>query len=692
MLSVLACIAFDHDPVFVGLAAVILVIGALVTMRLYARVRRTEGALQYLWLMLSGMIAGGTIWSTHFVSMLAYKSPLLLGYDLPLTALSLVIAIVGTTLGLFVAALTRKSVLIEVGGFIFGGSIAAMHYTGIAAIQMSGLLLLDHTYVVVSVLLACLFGMLATSRIARPVTRFCKYGSALAFTLAVGTLHYVGMTGVEIVPLKLGPVSSDLVSNTYVGIAIFVIMVTLLLLAVLTYSIDAKNEEAASGRIDHLARHDPLTGLANRAGIVNLINRRISKHLDDTADLAVVSFNLDRFKEINDVHGHAAGDALLRHVSQALSGCLQDGEMASRVASHEFVIVRDAVFTRHEVNALCKRIQKSLSTPFIFNEESFQVKASFGYAMYPKDSKTAGGLIEYAERAMKQARAAGSDRILAYDPAKDEENRERSALAIDLAHALERGEFELYYQIQNNVLTRRVTGAEVLLRWHHPERGMIPPFKFIPIAEENGHIVGIGAWIIKTACREAASWDNPIKIAVNVAPVQLADPDLPIVVERALVESGLDPQRLELEITESGIISDTGFALQVIHQLKALGVRIAMDDFGTGYSSLATLQAFPFDKIKIDREFVKDLGRNKQSEAIIQATIILSRSLGIPVLAEGVETEDHMVLLAREGCSEVQGYLFSKPVAIGELRHQLRDDMAMQKDMETVPSLKVRVA
>jgi len=675
MISVLSCLAFEHDPIFVALAVLVLVVGSVVTMRLFARVRRSDGPVKTLWLFLSGLIAGGTIWSTHFVSMLAYRSDLILGYDLPLTGLSLGIAIVGTTLGLFIASLTRSSILIEVGGLVFGAAIAAMHYTGIYAIQLSGILQLDVTYVAASVLLGCLFGMLATSRIARPVTRFCKYGSALAFVLAVACLHYVGMTGLDLIPLKLSPQSGNLVSETLLGGAIVIIMGVFMVTAIAAYMIDAKNSADADGRYNHLARHDPLTGLANRAGIKGGIERTLADHKDDTARLAVVSFRLERFSDINAAHGQGTGDEVLRHVARQVMRVLKPTETAGRVDAQEFVILRYPVYTRGEVVSLCQRLEAVLADGFSYGGRALPTRPFFGYALAPDDGTTAGGLLDAAGKAARQSAEEGQGEIRAYDPSRDKETKERSELAIDLTHALEREEFELHYQIQNDVHSRRITGCEVLLRWQHPERGMVPPFKFIPIAEDTGLINRIGAWILSTACAEAASWPSPVKIAVNVAPVQLADPRFPDIVQSALTDSGLDPSLLELEITESGIIADTNHTLLVIQKLKAKGLKIAMDDFGTGYSSLATLQAFPFDKIKVDREFVKDLGQNKHSAAIIRSTVILADSLDIPVLAEGVETEEHMSFLKREGCSEVQGYLFSKPVPAAELRRQISDDI-----------------
>jgi diguanylate cyclase (GGDEF)-like protein len=671
MLTVLSCIAFEHNPLFVALAVVILTVGALLTMRLYARVRRTQGDLKYMWLLLSGLIAGGTIWSTHFVSMIAYESPFILGYDLGLTAFSLLVAIAGTTAGFLISSMTQRSVMIEVGGLVFGASVAAMHFMGIEAMQVSGIMELSEPYVIVSILLSCAFGAVATSRVARPVTRYCKYGAALSFVLAVASLHFVAMAGVDILPLRLDEPAKDLVSNQLVGVAIVFTMGVLMLSAAITYSIDSMNSEVADSRVNHMAHHDPLTGLPNRRALDRHLDGVLSSVFNDNAHIVVLSCNLARFKEVNEALGHAGGDAVLRHVARTLSEKLEPGEYVARISADEFVIVGKPVYHRGYTLDLCKRVQKLVGLPIEWQGDEIRARCNVGYAAYPEHASSGQQLLEAAGRAMHRAKAAGGNAALCYDAQKDEETRDRSALALDLSKALQNGEFELYYQLQNDVSTRAVTGTEVLLRWNHPARGQVSPVEFIPIAEQTGQIRQIGAWIIRTACREAAGWSSPVKIAVNVAPVQLSDTQFPDIVSNALRESGLDPARLELEITETGIIADTSNALQIIQQLKRLGVRVAMDDFGTGYSSLATLQAFPFDKIKIDREFVKNLGGNRQSAAIVRATVILGESLGIPVLAEGVETEDHMCVLAAMGCSEVQGFLFGRPMPARELRAAL---------------------
>ncbi|KZM51477.1 EAL domain-containing protein [Labrenzia sp. OB1] len=668
MLTVLSCIAFEHDPLFVLLAVIILTVGSVLTMRLFARVRRTHGSLKYLWLLLSGLIAGGTIWSTHFLAMIAYESPFILGYDLGLTVMSLVVAVCGATAGLLISSVTRRSILIEVGGLVLGASIVVMHFIGIEAMKVSGILTVSLSYVAASVVLACVFGMLVTNRVVRPATRYCKYGAVLSFILAVSGLHFVSMAGVDITPLRLDASTSDLVSNRLVGIAIVFTMGVLMLSAMITYSIDSANAQDTDNKLHHVAHHDPMTGLPNRGALDRYLDAALSGVTNDNARIVVMSCNLTRFKEVNEVLGYSGGDAFLRHVAKCLSEHLEQGEYVARLSGDEFVIVGKPSYNRGYVLEFCKRVQKLVSQPMTWRGKDIRVGCNVGYALYPDHGSSGVQLLDAAERAMRRAKEEGENTALCYNEDKDQQIRDRSALAMDLRNALKNDEFELYYQLQNDVATRAVTGTEVLLRWNHPKRGKVSPSQFIPIAEETGLILEIGTWVLRTACHEAAAWPEPLKIAVNIAQVQLSDSKFPGFVERTLERSGLDPARLELEITETGIIADTAHALQIIHQLKRLGVRIVMDDYGTGYSSLATLQAFPFDKIKIDREFVKDLGSNRQSDAIVKATIILAESLDIPVLAEGVETEEHLGLLAAQGCNEVQGFLFGKPMPVDDIR------------------------
>jgi diguanylate cyclase (GGDEF)-like protein len=387
-----------------------------------------------------------------------------------------------------------------------------------------------------------------------------------------------------------------------------------------------------------------------------------------------MSFDLDRFKEINDVHGHAAGDQVLRVAGERMNSHMRDGDFVARVGGDEFVAVSARLFTAADAEKLAKRIIADLGAPIEWEGLTLSIGASIGIAVYPDGADTVDDLLAQADVAMYRAKATGSNNVCFYDVSMDQAARARSALAMDMRHGLHHGEFELYFQRQNDTQSGKVVGFEVLLRWNHPLRGMVSPVEFIPIAERTGFIM------------DAVQWRNPLCVAVNVAPRQLANPAFPQRVREILAETGLPAERLELEITESGIIADQQHALGIIRQLKSLGVKIAMDDYGTGYSSLSTLQLFPFDKIKIDRAFIDNVADNRQSAAIVRSTLILAQSLDVPVLAEGVENSDHLKFLQDEGCDQVQGYLYGKPVPLSQLQHIVNADPGSVEDDQSGPA------
>jgi diguanylate cyclase (GGDEF)-like protein len=662
MLRVISCIAVEHSLLHLLFATVICTLGSQLSVRLFSRARRTQSLQKLNWLFLSGFVGGSTIWTTHFMAMLGYQTPVPSGYEPMLTLLSLFIVIVTTMAGFAIASSLQKSALIEAGGAIVGLGIALMHYVGIAGYKVAGDIEWDRRYVVASLIFAALFGAIATNRVARPLSRFCKHGAALSLILAIVLTHFTGMAGLSILPDAAVAVPPELISVGIMTSLVGAVMIIILALGASTYIIDMQSTEAAVERYRHLSLHDPLTNLANRAAFNEHLSSLISKPKDMTANIAVLSFDLDRFKEINDVHGHAAGDVVLRAVAERLRRIMQNGQFVARVGGDEFVAVMNDYFVRSDAKALAQRVLDEIEKPIGWNGHLLSVGSSVGISTYPAQADNMDDLLSQADIAMYRAKATATNSICFYEPSMDQASRDRNALAIEMREGLKRNEFELFYQQQNDTITREVLSFEVLLRWKHPVRGHISPVEFIPIAEKTGFIIELGEWVLRNACAEAATWKNPLRIAVNVAPQQLGDNRLPQIVHQILLETGLPASRLEIEITESGIIADYQHALHAIRRLKALGVKVAMDDYGTGYSSLSTLQSFPFDKIKIDRAFVDGVVTNKQSAAIVRSTLILAASLDIPVLAEGVENEDHIDFLRREGCLQVQGFLFGRPV------------------------------
>ncbi|WP_161993505.1 putative bifunctional diguanylate cyclase/phosphodiesterase [Muricoccus nepalensis] len=430
---------------------------------------------------------------------------------------------------------------------------------------------------------------------------------------------------------------------------------------------DVTERHAAEARIRYLAEHDGLTGLANRAVLRDRLEE-VLKHRrrrrGQAAEVAVLCIDLDGFKEVNELHGHEAGDVLLMEAARRLSSLVRSGDTVARLGGDEFAIVQVGNEQPGAAEPLAARLVAALGLPYVSGKATIRnIGASIGVAVAPADGEAVDALLAAAGTALQRAKASGGRRSVYYHPAMEREARERRALEADLAAAVSQGEMSVAYQPLVDVGTRRVLGFEALLRWRHPARGMVPPDVFISVAEANGSIVALGEWALEQACAEAARWPVPLFVAVNVSPVQVQrGPVFAEMVERVLARTGLPPARLELEVTEGVLIRETDAALEALRRVRALGVRIALDDFGTGYSSLATLQAFPFDKIKVDRRFVAGLGGGSAQDAtIVRAVLGLARGLGLPVVAEGVETEEQLEVLRAESCAEAQGWLFGRP-------------------------------
>jgi diguanylate cyclase (GGDEF)-like protein len=426
----------------------------------------------------------------------------------------------------------------------------------------------------------------------------------------------------------------------------------------------------AKSNAEHLASHDALTDLPNRAAL----NDRFARALDDArargGSFAVLCIDLDRFKQINDLFGHSMGDAALRLVSQRMQ-LAAEGAFVARVGGDEFVAIADQQPLPASAELLANRLRGALDGDIDIDGHAFDLDLSIGIAIYPRDGEDARALFANADAALYRAKHDGRGAIRFFTAAMDQQLRERRALEHDLKTAVADGELRLEYQPQRHK-NGDIIGFEALVRWHHPQRGIIPPAAFIPIAEETNLIIDIGEWVLREACREAATWREGLQVAVNVSAIQFRRGDLQHLVGTVLRESGLAPPRLELEITEGVLVENVARAALLLKGLKTLGIRIALDDFGTGYSSLSYLQSFPLDRIKIDRSFVACLGRTERSLAIVRAVIGLAHGLGLPALAEGVETADQLATLVGEGCDELQGFLIGRPHPIEAYAHVVR--------------------
>jgi diguanylate cyclase (GGDEF)-like protein len=434
---------------------------------------------------------------------------------------------------------------------------------------------------------------------------------------------------------------------------------------------DVTERRRAETQIAYMAEYDTLTDLPNR----NLFQRALTEALQDavlTDQLAVFCLDLDGFKGVNDMFGHPVGDELLRQVAMRLRQCVGDQGMVARLGGDEFAILQWGRQQPNGANALALSVTEVLNASYDLGGTQAVVGASIGIAISPGDASSSDELLKCADMALYGAKADGRGACRFFEPEMDARIKARHRLEVDLRAAIAGKQFEMFYQPILSIGRNEVVAFEALIRWRHPDRGMVSPGEFIPVAEETGLIIPLGEWILKQACADALSWPRNIRLAINLSPVQFRGPHFVQAVFSALAAKHLEPGRLELEITETVLLQDNEAVVEKLHQLKGHGIQISMDDFGTGYSSLSYLRSFPFDKIKIDQSFVRGLGKREDSLAIVRAVIGLGRNLGMTTTAEGVETEDQLRVLREERCDEVQGFLFSPAVPLKETIQLLR--------------------
>jgi diguanylate cyclase len=785
MLKVYNCIAAAHDLKLVGLAALICILASFAAVNLLHHARKSNGHMRGVWLAVSAISTGFGIWATHFVAMLAFTPGIPSGYNVALTILSLVAAILLTGAGLAVSLAPNWRHGPWIGGAIVAGGIAVMHYTGMAAFEIAGIILWDPVLVAVSILLGAAIGAVALPVALHGKEEKWKIGGALLLTLAICSHHFTAMGAVSIIPSPVIEVSQSALPAGWlaVGVAIASLAIIGLALAGVVLDIrdrrrselevdrmrdladasvegllvcdgeaivsvntsfatltglsasnlagvtlegcfpdtvarakllsgssqsvetglrhldgsmtpvelilrpivfagrphhvvavrDLRARKEAEQHIHYLAHHDALTSLPNRSHFNARVDQEIAA-LANGESLAVLCLDLDRFKEVNDLFGHAAGDSVLQTVASRVTAVLGERQMMARLGGDEFAVLMPGIANPAAASRLAEIILDALRTASDTTETN-SISTSIGIAICPDDGTDRQALLSHADTALYRAKTEGRDTYRFFEARMGAEVRERRMVEHDLRLAIARDEMQLVYQPQKGVQSQAVTGFEALLRWKHLTRGAISPAVFIPIAEESGAILEIGDWVLKTACREAATWRHPLTVAVNVSAVQLYNANFVQELHQILLETGLPPRRLEIEITETALVRDFNRALTTLRQVKALGVRIAMDDFGTGYSSLSNLRAFPFDKIKIDGSFVKSVNCNGQAAAIVRAVLGLGRGLGLPVLAEGVETDAELQFLEDERCDEVQGYLLGRPAGIDSFRHFTHGDV-----------------
>ncbi len=433
--------------------------------------------------------------------------------------------------------------------------------------------------------------------------------------------------------------------------------------------------QQAKEQLNYLIHNDSLTNLPNRLSLRERFKQIQPTDTDNEQLVTILCVGLDRFNQINENLGHEIGNLLLQAVAERLTACVEAGDTVARLDTDQFAIILATTQHKQEVGNIAQTILESISQTFALAGQEIFITASMGIAIYPRDGQEIEQLLNHANTAMVHAKQQGGDQYQYYTVAYNIGSSDRLALQTALRYALERGELQLYYQPQVNLQTGQIVGAEALLRWHHPERGLVSPDKFIPLAEETGLIISIGEWVLHTACEQTKAWQNAgfssLRVAVNLSSRQFSQIDLRHQLVQILMETGLDPKYIELELTESMLVQNTEVAIRRLNALKALGVEIAIDDFGTGYSSLSYLQQFPFDILKIDRCFIRNITENSNNAAITKAIIEMAKTLNLKLIAEGVETEAELSFVCQHKCDGMQGYLFSRPVPAHEFEQLL---------------------
>lgn len=655
-----AGLVHHHNLGLVAVGALVCVLAAFTVFTILEHARVGQ-RWRVGWLLLAGLISATGTWATHFIAMLAYEPGIPAYYDPALTLASALAAFALMPLGWWLSLKSCKYSAVAAGLLVAAG-ICTMHYLGMAAMRVSGTLLWNRDAVAASIICAMLFSIWAV-RLQRRQRGAIPWRPSLALIGAICSLHFVAMGALTIIPRPARLLTGQLLDNQSLVALVLAGTVLIVALGFFVVIFDrVTDREKAAARITHLAYHDALTGLSNRLLLGSHLLQSVGE-ANERVPLAVLCIDLDGFKAVNDAHGHAMGDGLLIGVADRLRGLVRIEDVVARTGGDEFVVVQRGGTQPADARALAERVIGSLERSFVVDGQMLLISASVGVAIFPQDSLCAEELTRKADVALYRAKASGRGVTCFYDSSIEDLMRDRFKLQADMALAIYENQFRIEYQPIIDAKSGVVQCLEALLRWDHPHLGLIKPKVFIPLAEERALIQQLGLWALRKSCRDAAHWDRSITLCVNVSPLQFLEEDLDQRVAMVLAETGLDPRRLEIEVTESALLTNPQLALRIFNDLKTLGVRISLDDFGTGFSSLSYFRMFPFDKVKIDQSFVADLS-GRSSREIIRSVIDLSRNLGIIVVAEGVEQPAQLEALREMGCTQVQGFLIGRPKPI----------------------------
>ena len=674
-------VAATYSPALVFISLCVAILASYTALDLTGRIATSRGRAAHLWMAGGALAMGFGVWSMHFIGMLALELPLELGYDVGLTLWSLLVAVLSCGFALWLVSQSSLPALqLLFGALIMGAGISAMHYSGMAALRMQPGIDYDPTLFGLSLVIAVGASAAALSiafrlRKQTPYVRLARGGASIIMGLAIVGMHYTGMAAASF-PMGsyCGAIATGL-SGRGLDNLVLVSSLAVLVIALLTSIFDARLDARTAALADSLtlaneeltklALHDTLTGLPNRILLADRIEQAIGKVTEQGGCFSLMFIDLDGFKPVNDAFGHHLGDLLLREVAMRLREQLRSQDTLARIGGDEFVLLV-RLTEPDDAPQVAARQVRLLSKGFRVMEHDLQISASVGIALYPGNGQTAEELLMNADAAMYHAKGSGKNSYSFFDVSMNTNARKQMQLLQDLRLALEHNQFRLHYQPKFDASNGKPLGAEALLRWEHPQQGLLLPENFIELAEKTGLIIPIGEWVLNEACRQMRVWFDEgyshWRIAVNLSSLQFCYSGLVDSVLSALERHQLPPNSLTLEITETTAMSDADASMTVLQKLSQMGVDLSIDDFGTGYSSLMYLKRLPANELKIDRGFVRDLEHDSDDAAIVSAIVALGQALGLRIVAEGVETDTQQSFLTTLGCDSLQGFLLGQPL------------------------------
>ncbi|MHB1674111.1 MAG: putative bifunctional diguanylate cyclase/phosphodiesterase [Acidobacteriaceae bacterium] len=669
-----------YNSVLVLFSVLVAILASYTALDLAARITAAQGRAMRWWLAGGALAMGTGIWSMHFIGMLAFSLSMPMGYDPWITLLSLAIGIASSAFALWLVSQEELPWTRLTGGaLLLGAGVAGMHYTGMAAMRMTPGIEYSPSLVILSLLIAvgvsgAALWMAFRLRKNSARIKLFRAGAAVIMGFAIAGMHYVGMAAAHFQRGSRCNAVSTGVSNNWLALLIVISSLAGLLIALIVSVLDARMESRtavlaaslaeANHELTHLAMHDSLTRLPNRILLEDRLQQATENAKRYHGRFSVLFLDLDGFKAVNDSFGHSIGDRLLVGVAQRIRACIRARDTIARIGGDEFVVLLDADEPA-DAAAVADKLVTTIRQPFMIGDLELRVSASIGIAIYPgADGRR--DLLKDADAAMYHAKDKGRNCYCFFETSMNADAQEQLQLLHDLHLALERHELVLHYQPKFDTIHRKMMGAEALVRWQHPTRGLLPPNDFIPMAEKSGLIVPIGEWVLNEACRQMNEWrqfgSKNWSIAVNLSPLQFCHTGLIQMLRDTLQRHGVEPRCLTLEVTESTAMRDVDTSMAILQQIYSMGVNISIDDFGTGYSSLLYLQRLPANELKIDRGFVLGLAKDGEDAAIVSAIVALGKSLNLKVVAEGVETTGQQEFLTRLGCDSLQGFLLGRPM------------------------------